>query len=280
MWRSTATHTPITRPRARARGSWGRTGPYPPSLPKLPAAAVVAQISAAGDWQDSGVRVRRGERYHLRATGTWSIGAICGTTDASGAGVGFLCAGDAWGIGVTGSTLIGRIGDDGAPFRVGRELDLNATSDGVLFLRAYDNLPWDNSGAVTVRITELTPRQAASATKQVATLTPQQTGPFDGEWVGEIVWTERASSSDKGKIKSTCRLTIRVKNNLKFKEYFVCKNRSRNWTISGGVIEGGLLKSTTLWSDRGIFPLKGYIWEAQGKHTGGPYWTSMNLHRR
>ncbi|MFQ5344227.1 MAG: hypothetical protein ACE5F6_22005, partial [Anaerolineae bacterium] len=128
-----------------------------PAEPKVPASAVVTKISAAGDWQDSGVRVRRGERYHIRATGTWSMGPLCGQTDASGSGVGFICDLDPWNIGVSGSSLVGRIGEDGAPFPVGDELELVANKDGTLYLTSYGLVRWDNTGSVTVRITALTP---------------------------------------------------------------------------------------------------------------------------
>ena len=146
----------------------------------------VVQIQAVDDWRDSGVRVRRGERYRLSATGTWSIGPICGETDASGSGVGFLCGGDPWNISARGSTLIGRIGTGGIPFPIGNELDLMAESDGILYLMAYDTIRFDNSGAVTVRITELNPQQLTSAEREIAALSPG-TVPIDGEWYLEIL---------------------------------------------------------------------------------------------
>ncbi len=115
---------------------------------------------AIGDWRDTGVDIRQGETYVLRAQGTWSVGPICGVTDASGAGVMPMCAGDPFGIGATGSTLIGKIGETGRPFRVGKRMTLEAEKTGILHLRAYDLLPFDNTGSVTVTVSR---RQASIA---------------------------------------------------------------------------------------------------------------------
>ena len=135
---------------------------------------------AAADWQNSGIQLKRGQRYQIRATGYWSIGPICGETDASGAGIGIFCAGDPWDIGVTGSTLIGRIGEEGVIFPVRNHLELTARRDGALYFMAYDMdiLRFDNSGSLTVRITEIDP----SSESQVAALSPGVES-FDGEWL-------------------------------------------------------------------------------------------------
>jgi len=153
---------------------------------KAPAVTNTVQIRAAKNWQDSGVRVRRGERYHIRATGTWSMGPFCGKTDASGSGVSFFCDRDPWNIGASGSSLVGRIGEDGVEFPVGNELELVAHGDGVLYLTAYGLIRWDNSGAVTVRITALNPQRSTSEAREAAALTPGF-GSFDGEWIVEIL---------------------------------------------------------------------------------------------
>ncbi len=110
------------------------------------------EILGAGEWRDTGILVSASETYALTSTGTWSMGAICGPTDASGAGVGPLCAGDPWGLGATGSTLIGRIGSKGKPFRVGDNFTLKPKTEGKLHLRSYDLIPFDNTGSVNVTI--------------------------------------------------------------------------------------------------------------------------------
>ncbi len=110
------------------------------------------EILGAGDWRDTGIVVHTSETYELTSNGTWSMGGFCGSTDASGSGVNPLCAGDPWGIGAIGSTLIGRIGSKGKPFRVGDNFLLKPKGNGNLFLRSYDLLPGDNTGAVNVTI--------------------------------------------------------------------------------------------------------------------------------
>ncbi|MCC7167861.1 MAG: caspase family protein [Rhodospirillales bacterium] len=110
------------------------------------------QVFANGDWRDAGVTLRRGESYEITAEGSWTSGAFCGVTDASGAGVSPLCGGDPWGIGVGGSTLIGRIGINGKPFGVGKRIVLKADADGPLFLRDYDLIEFDNTGFMQVRV--------------------------------------------------------------------------------------------------------------------------------
>ena len=144
------------------------------------------QVRADEDWRDSGVRVRRGKRYHLRATGTWSMGLLCGKTDASGSGVGAFCDRDPWKIGASHSTLIGRIGEDGVAFPVRNELELVAKRDGVLYLNSYGQKTWANSDAITVQITELNPQRPTSAGREVAALTPG-IDSFDGDWFLEIM---------------------------------------------------------------------------------------------
>ncbi len=110
------------------------------------------EVLGAGGWRDTGIIVHTSETYELSASGTWSMGGICGTTDASGAGISAFCAGDPWGLGATGSTLIGRIGKNGKPFRVGGDFLLKPKTDGNLYLRSYDLIPFDNTGAVNVTI--------------------------------------------------------------------------------------------------------------------------------
>ncbi len=133
------------------------------------------KILGAGDWRDTGIIVHTAETYELSATGSWNMGGFCGTTDASGAGVNPLCAGDPWGIGATGSTLIGRIGSSGNPFRVGENFSLKPKEDGNLYLRSYDLIPFDNSGAVNVTIRR---PGAVIASSPSSARTPPQPAPI------------------------------------------------------------------------------------------------------
>ncbi len=133
------------------------------------------EILGAGDWRDTGIVVHSSETYQLSASGTWNMGGICGTTDATGAGVSPFCAGDPWGLGATGSTLIGRIGNKGKPFRVGDNLSLKPKTDGNLYLRSYDLIPFDNTGAVNVTILR---RGAIVASTPPQTKIPSQPAPI------------------------------------------------------------------------------------------------------
>lgn len=115
-------------------------------------------VLARAFWQDSGVVVEKGASYDIRAEGRWSIGPICGWTDASGEGVGALCAG--------GSVLIGKISKHGESFTVGKHLTLIPEQEGILYLRAADDDSWVfvNSGSMRVRIgKEFLASQAAVA---------------------------------------------------------------------------------------------------------------------
>jgi hypothetical protein len=128
------------------------------------------EILGAGDWRDTGVVVNTSEIYQLSASGSWNMGGICGTTDASGAGVNPFCAGDPWALGATGSTLIGKIGSKGQPFRVGGNLTLKPEVEGNLYLRSYDLIPFDNTGAVNVTIL----RQGATVVSAPVAAEPAQ----------------------------------------------------------------------------------------------------------
>ena len=60
-------------------------------LPLGEKAETVTQAKAL--WQDSGVIVEKETYYDIRAEGRWSMGPICGWTDASGEGVSSICSG-------------------------------------------------------------------------------------------------------------------------------------------------------------------------------------------
>ena len=54
--------------------------------------------------------------------------------------------------GVPGGALIGRIGEEGEPFHVGKSLRWRAERDGLLYLRIDDDILSDNEGYVTVEV--------------------------------------------------------------------------------------------------------------------------------
>jgi hypothetical protein len=111
-------------------------------------------LAEAEEWRNSGVMVKKGLKYKLAASGTWSAGPLCGQTGPDGMGIAGLCYGGAstyMGKG-SASMLIGKIGESGAPFPVGNGLELTASENGILFFRINDTSLWmaDNSGSIEV----------------------------------------------------------------------------------------------------------------------------------
>jgi hypothetical protein len=111
-------------------------------------------LANAEEWRNSGVMLKKGLKYKLAATGSWSAGALCGETSPDGLGAAALCYGGSatyMGKG-SASMLIGKIGESGSPFPVGNGLELTPPDDGILFFRINDTPLWmaDNSGSVDV----------------------------------------------------------------------------------------------------------------------------------
>lgn len=48
-------------------------------------------LANADEWRNSGVIVKKGLKYKLTATGSWSAGPLCGQTEADGLGAATLC---------------------------------------------------------------------------------------------------------------------------------------------------------------------------------------------
>lgn len=136
---------------------------------KVDGQGLAVSVNAAAPWVDTGVDLKAGEAWRLAAEGRWSIGPFCGVTGPDGAGVSPLCAGDSLGIGATGSTLIGRIGASGKPFAVGNGRDIVVETEGRLFLAAYDMIPFDNTGTVTVTVRPLGAAAQTAAPARKAT---------------------------------------------------------------------------------------------------------------
>lgn len=120
--------------------------------------AVTSTIQAKAEWTSSGVRLRKGIKYRVTASGEWHMGGFCARSGPSGVGSNTpLCFSfippfvlPQHQIG----TLLGKIGQEGRPFPVGEQLEFEADRDGTLYLRHNDpkGLIGDNSGQVTAKV--------------------------------------------------------------------------------------------------------------------------------
>ncbi len=109
------------------------------------------RVFAYRDWQSVGVRVQDGDRLYIQASGTWLY-----TPDEyhGPEGSSRYRAPNFYPLPhVPGGALIGRIGEDGRPFYVGRGGDWPVNRSGKLYLRIDDDILSDNDGWVAVEVT-------------------------------------------------------------------------------------------------------------------------------
>jgi hypothetical protein len=108
------------------------------------------RIYAYRDWQSTGVRVGQDDLLTVEAEGEWTYtpGEVHGP---EGHRVyrapRFYPLPD-----VPGGALIGRIGEEGAPFYVGQRMNRRVREEGFLYLRIDDDILSDNEGHVTVEV--------------------------------------------------------------------------------------------------------------------------------
>ncbi|MEM7028031.1 MAG: hypothetical protein AAF629_00460 [Chloroflexota bacterium] len=109
------------------------------------------RIYAYRDWQSLGVQLERGDMVIINADGTWlyTPGEYHGPEGSSR-----YSAPSFYPLPhVPGGALIGRIGEKGEPFYVGKSSRFQAYTSGVLYLRIDDDMLSDNEGSVTVEVT-------------------------------------------------------------------------------------------------------------------------------
>jgi hypothetical protein len=108
------------------------------------------RIYAYRDWQSVGVQLVPGDVVHIRARGTWLYTPEeyhgPGGHDRYPAPTFYPIPH------VPGGILIGRIGEDGEPFVVGRGQTRSVGQYGLLYLRINDDILSDNEGYVTVEV--------------------------------------------------------------------------------------------------------------------------------
>lgn len=122
------------------------------------------RIFAYRGWQSMGVQLEKDDSVTIRARGTWlyTPGEYHGPEGhARYPAPSFypLPHVERMGPGVPGGVLIGRIGENGAPFLVGRGTRVQAAERGKLYLRINDDILSDNEGWVEVQVRVETPEE-------------------------------------------------------------------------------------------------------------------------
>ena len=115
---------------------------------------VVRMARPSRDWQESYVRVSKGQRLVVDAEGAWSPDFGNRTGWCGGDGVPNLAAGEGFVMpGANVGALIGRIGGDGKVLALGHRYDNAVGDDGVLFLAMNEHENRNNqAGSLLVTI--------------------------------------------------------------------------------------------------------------------------------
>jgi len=116
-------------------------------------------VYAYRDWQSTGLQLHSGDSLEIQATGRWLY-----TPDEfhGPAGHPRYPAPSFYPVSRgTGGSLIGRIGESGSPFLIGRRINTVAHQNGLLYLRINDDILSDNRGSVVVEIS-VTPSEQTS----------------------------------------------------------------------------------------------------------------------
>ena len=130
-----------------ASAAWG---------PQSQESLLVHRVFAYRSWQSTGVQLHKGDRYILRAEGLWMYSPYAGPNGPEGHRR-YLSPNFYPLPNVGGGSLIGRIGEEGRPFYVGRGMAGQAETNGLLYLRIDDDLLGDNIGSVTIKVTVISP---------------------------------------------------------------------------------------------------------------------------
>ena len=130
-----------------ASAAWG---------PQFQESLLVNRVYAYRGWQSTGVQLHKGDQYTLRAEGIWMYSPYAGPNGPEGHRR-YLAPSFYPLPNVGGGSLIGRIGEEGKPFYVGRGMWDQAETNGLLYLRIDDDLLGDNVGSVTIKVTVIPP---------------------------------------------------------------------------------------------------------------------------
>jgi len=130
-----------------ASAAWG---------PQSQESLLVNRVYAYRGWQSTSVQLHKGDQYTLRAEGIWMYSPYAGPNGPEGHRR-YLAPSFYPLPNVGGGSLIGRVGEEGQPFYVGRGRSGLADRNGLLYLRIDDDLLGDNVGSVTFEVTVIEP---------------------------------------------------------------------------------------------------------------------------
>ncbi|MCX7855377.1 MAG: LecA/PA-IL family lectin [Anaerolineae bacterium] len=116
------------------------------------------RVYAYRGWQSMGIFLHPGDVVTIIARGRWLYSPDVGYNGPEGASPSQYPAPSYYPVpnGI-GGCLIGRIGESGDPFYVGRRATIRSDALGLLYLRINDDMVTDNDGYVTVEITVESP---------------------------------------------------------------------------------------------------------------------------
>jgi hypothetical protein len=126
----------------------GATAALPEGEGQAPSGAI--RVPGNGQWIPTPYRVRRGQRLGFNATG--QVRLSVNPDDVASPAGGSRMAPEAPVPNAPAGALIGRIGEDGAPFPIGNQPAVQMPGDGMLYLSVNDGERSDNGGVFTVLI--------------------------------------------------------------------------------------------------------------------------------
>jgi len=130
-----------------ASAAWG---------PQFQESLLVNRVYAYRGWQSTGIQLHKGDWYTIHAEGIWLYSPYAGPNGPEGHRR-YLSPNFYPLPNVGGGSLIGRIGEEGKLFYVGRGMSGWAEINGLLYLRIDDDLLGDNVGSVTIEVTVIPP---------------------------------------------------------------------------------------------------------------------------
>jgi hypothetical protein len=127
------------------------------SVPAISQARLSVPIDVTVPWNDTGISIAAGDDLTISSSGTFNWGQNC-TSNCTASPNGepwSNCKNDTLTFSAPGLScwsLVGKIGENGAPFEVGTSITIEGPASGELYLGINDNYYQDNSGSLTATI--------------------------------------------------------------------------------------------------------------------------------